>query len=101
VVVGGCGFKGPPDPEGVVEIAYGVAPDHQNKGFATEAAGALVDFAFRSGQVRTVRAHTFEQTNASTRVLSKCGFRPVGPVIDPEDGMVWRWETERGVQNEP
>jgi RimJ/RimL family protein N-acetyltransferase len=30
--------------------------------------------------------------NASARVLAKCGFRRVGEVIDPEDGLVWRWE---------
>src|SRR5258706_7415339 len=49
-VVGRCGFKGPPGADGVVEIAYGLAPDHQGKGYATEAAQALVDYAFRSGQ---------------------------------------------------
>ena len=91
-VVGTCGFKGPPDADGLVEIAYGVAPDHQNQGYATEAAGALVAFAFASGRVRLVRAHTFAEANASTRVLRKCGFELVGTVIDPEDGLVWRWE---------
>ena len=57
-VVGKCGFKGPPGAEGMVEIAYGVAPEHQGKGYATEAAAALVSYAFGSGQVRVVRAHT-------------------------------------------
>jgi ribosomal-protein-alanine N-acetyltransferase len=90
--IGTCGFKGPPGPDGIVEIAYGVAPDHQGKGYATEAAEALVAYAFSSGQVRAVRAHTFSQANASTRVLEKCGFQLVGEVIDPEDGLVWRWE---------
>ena len=92
-VIGTCGFKGPPDADGVVEIAYGVTPDRQNKGYATEAAAGLVAFAFGSGQVRVVRAHTITGNNASTRVLAKCGFRSVGQVIDPEDGLVWRWET--------
>ena len=91
-VVGTCGFKGPPDADGMVEIAYGIAPEHQNMGYATEAAGALVRFAFTSPDVRLVRAHTFEETNASARVLAKCHFRPAGQVVDPEDGLVWRWE---------
>lgn len=91
-VVGSAGFKGPPGADGMVEIAYGVSPEHQGKGFATEAALALVAYAFSSGQVRTVRAHTLPQANASTRVLTKCGFRHVGEVTDPEDGLVWRWE---------
>lgn len=91
-VVGTCGFKGPPNTEGIVEIAYGVAPAHLNKGYATEAAEALVAFAFGSGQVQVVCAHTIAEANASSRVLTKCGFLSVGQVIDPEDGLVWRWE---------
>lgn len=90
--IGMCGFKGPPATDRVVEIAYGVEPEHQGKGYATEAAEALVAFAFGSGLVRMVCAHTFAEANASTRVLAKCGFRPVGQVVDPEDGLVWRWE---------
>ena len=92
-VIGRGGFKGPPGADGVVEIAYGVVPEHQGKGYATEAAAALVSYAFGSGQVRVVRAHTLPESNASMRVLSKCGFRRVGEVIDPDDGLVWRWET--------
>jgi RimJ/RimL family protein N-acetyltransferase len=97
IVVGKGGFKGPPAADGVVEIAYAVDPDHQGKGYATEAAEALATYAFSRGQVRVVRAHTLPEPNASTRVLTKCGFRRVGEVMDPVDGLVWRWERN----NEP
>jgi RimJ/RimL family protein N-acetyltransferase len=100
-VVGSAGFKGPPDADGVVEISYGVNPDHQGKGYATEAAQALTAYAFSSGQVLVVRAHTLPEPNASTRVLAKCGFRHVGEVIDPEDGLVWRWEKGVAASAEP
>jgi RimJ/RimL family protein N-acetyltransferase len=93
-VVGKCGFKGPPAADGMVEIAYGVSPEYQGKGYATEAAQSMTDYAFSSGKVRVVRAHTLPDPNASTRVLTKCGFRRIGEVIDPEDGLVWRWERE-------
>jgi len=59
---------------------------------SAEFKGPLVQFAFASGQVRLVQAHTLPETNASTRVLVKCGFHHVGMVVDPEDGPVWRWE---------
>src|SRR4051812_37331072 len=91
--VGKCCFKGPPA-DGVGEIAYGVEPEQQGKGYATEAAAALTAFAFAQN-VPTVRAHTLPEPNASTRVLTKCGYRHLGQVIDPEDGPVWRWERER------
>ena len=91
-VIGSAGFVGPPGPERVVEIAYGLVPEHQCKGYATEAAQALVTYAFASGLVSTVRAHTLPQMNASTRVLTKCGFSRVQDYVDPIDGLVWRWE---------
>jgi RimJ/RimL family protein N-acetyltransferase len=94
-VVGSCGFKGPPGPAGLVEIAYGVSPDQQGKGFATEVAETLVAYAFGDHRVRSVCAHTLAAGNASARVLTRCGFRPFGEVIDPDDGPVWRWERKR------
>jgi len=101
IALGTCGFKGPPAVDGVVEIAYGVDPDHQGKGYATEAAEALVIFAFGSDRVRVVRAHTLPEANASKRVLTKCGFRYIGEVIDPEDGLVWRWEKHQEAPDYP
>ena len=92
LVVGFAGFKGAPNANGEVEIAYGIVPDRQNRGYATEAAGALVKFALASGKVRLVLAHTLPETNASTKVLSKCGFHHAGAITDPVDGLVWRWE---------
>jgi ribosomal-protein-alanine N-acetyltransferase len=91
-VIGSAGFKGPPDEDGMVEIAYGIVPGYQGRGYATEAAAALVAFALDSGRVGLVRAHTLPTLNASTRVLTKCGFKHIGEVEDPEDGLVWRWE---------
>jgi RimJ/RimL family protein N-acetyltransferase len=95
VPAGSCGFKGPPTDDGTVEIAYMIHPDQRGKGYATEAAAALTSYAFTDDRVRTVLAHTLPEANASTRVLTKCGFRLVGEVIDPEDGLVWRWEKPR------
>jgi RimJ/RimL family protein N-acetyltransferase len=91
-VIGSAGFKGPPDEQGMVEIAYGIAPSFQGRGCATEAAAAAIAFAIASGRVRIIRAHTLPAANASTRVLAKCGFQLIGEVVDPEDGPVWRWE---------
>ena len=93
--IGAAGFKGPPDATGTVEIAYGIEPNFEGQGYATEAAAALVAFAFDTAQVQLVRAHTLPTPNASTRVLAKCGFLHVGDVVDPDDGPVWRWERSR------
>lgn len=93
IVIGSGGYKGPPDDESTVEIAYGVVPDYEGKGFATEAAAGLISYATNQDKsVRTIRAHTLPEANASTRVLAKNGFQKVGVVEDPDDGTVWRWE---------
>jgi [ribosomal protein S5]-alanine N-acetyltransferase len=93
LVIGSVGFKGPPDQDGLVEIAYGIVQDFQGRGMATEAASVGLAFASAHG-ARRIRAHTRPMTNPSTRVLEKCGFTFVGEVDDPEDGPVWRWERE-------
>jgi RimJ/RimL family protein N-acetyltransferase len=90
-VVGHCGFKGPPM-DGMVEIAYGIDDAHTGKGYATEAALALVDYAASRDEVRVVWAHTLIAAPASKRILAKCGFRHVADVVDPEDGPVSRFE---------
>ncbi len=91
-IVGTAGFKCPPDENGVVEIAYGIVPAFEGRGYATETARALVGFAYDTGLVKRVIAHTLPMETASTTVLSKCGFEFVSDVIDPEDGLVWRWQ---------
>lgn len=85
-VVGICGYKGPA--REVVEIAYGIFPPFEGRGYATAAAAALI----ARTKARTIVAHTLPGPNASTRVLEKNGLRFVGEVQDPEDGRVWRWE---------
>jgi len=92
VVIGMCGFAGPPNSDGVVEIAYSIAPDCEGRGYATEAAGALIEFASQSSRVRTISAYTLREINASTHVLEKCGLRKTEELIDSENNPVWRWE---------
>lgn len=91
-MIGSCAFKGPPDAEGVVEIAYEIAPAHQRRGYAREAARAASHYALEDGGARCVRAHTLQQDDPSARVLLACGYSLVGLVDIPDDGLVYRWE---------
>lgn len=91
-VIGTAAFKGPPDADGVVEIAYALDPAYQKRGYAREAARALTAFALGPGGARRVVAHTRPEHGPSARVLEACGFARTGEVVDPEDGPVWRWE---------
>ncbi len=93
--VGTCAFKAPPDADGAVEIAYGIDEAERGKGYASEGAAALAEFAYARENVQLVLAHTKESDGASARVLEKCGFKCISKVIDPEDGLVYRWELHR------
>lgn len=97
--IGSCGFKGPPDANGVVEIAYEIEEPYRCQGFATEAVHSLIGYAMRIESVRVIRAHTKCEGVASERVLSKCGFKRNGQVDDPDDGLVNRWEKENDDTN--
>jgi [ribosomal protein S5]-alanine N-acetyltransferase len=90
--VGSCAFKAPPDDAGVVEIAYGIDEAVRGRGYASQAAGALVAYCVAHSEVVTVRAHTKHDNAASIAVLRRCGFTLLGEVMDPEDGLLLRWE---------
>jgi RimJ/RimL family protein N-acetyltransferase/gamma-glutamylcyclotransferase (GGCT)/AIG2-like uncharacterized protein YtfP len=95
LIIGMGGFKGAAGDDGVVEISYGVVPAYEGHGHATEVARALTAFAFDHAAVVLVRAHTLRDNPGSRRVLEKSGFRFVGDVEDPDDGLVTRWERGR------
>jgi RimJ/RimL family protein N-acetyltransferase len=95
LVVGSGGYKGPPNQYGEVEIGYEIADDYQNRGLATEAARALIEFAFESPKVQKVKAHTLAGESPSVHVLKKCGMRFIHTLYDPDDGDLWLWEVER------
>jgi len=72
--IGGIGFKGPPDSDGRVEIGYGIFEAYRRCGYASEAVGAMLNWAFAQPGVRCVCAQTEEDNSISQRVLLKNGF---------------------------
>jgi len=91
-LVGTCGYKGKPSPDGTVEIGYSVLAEYQRKGYATEAARALVDRAFSHPKVVRVIAATYPELLPSIRVLEKIGFVLTGAGSEP--GVI-RFELSR------
>jgi 8-oxo-dGTP pyrophosphatase MutT (NUDIX family) len=73
-VVGDAGFKGPPQ-HGEVELGYSIVPEHRRRGYAIEAAKALVDWALGQPGVERVLAETEPENAPSQRVLERVGMR--------------------------
>jgi RimJ/RimL family protein N-acetyltransferase len=94
-IVGICAFKAAPDAEGIVEIAYMTFPAFEGRGHAGAMIAALTDIA-RDGGASLPIAHTLPVENASNRALRRNGYVFAGETIDPEDGVVWRWERRSG-----
>jgi ribosomal-protein-alanine N-acetyltransferase len=89
-VVGDIGFMGPPDQDGSVEMGYSVIPDQRRRGYATEAARALVDWARRQPGVGSVVAICDNENVPSIRLLERIGFAR----SSEKDGQLrWRLET--------
>jgi RimJ/RimL family protein N-acetyltransferase len=68
-------------------VAWVIGADWQNKGFASEAARALVDWLRGRGAVDVV-AHIHPDHQASAVVATRAGLRPTDEQADGE--RVWR-----------
>src|SRR5262245_8503040 len=82
-LIGVAGYKGPPTANATVEIGYGIVAEEQRRGYATEAARALVAHAFEIRTIDKVLAETLPELVASIGVLHKCGFHLIGAGSEP------------------
>lgn len=69
-VVGFTYFK-----EGPPELGYWLGEPHWGRGYMTEAARALLDAAFATGQYPQVKSRALASNTASLKVLEKTGFK--------------------------
>lgn len=91
-LVGGAGFLGPPDANGIVEIGFSVVPQHRRFGYASEMVYGLLGFAFADKRIRKVIAHTAATNIPSLGVLERCGLTYVS---DGEEEGTLRFEIQR------
>ena len=70
--LGGCGVH----PAHGWEIGYWLGKPYWGQGYATEAAGRLLAYAFNQCAADRLTARWFHDNPASGRVLAKLGFQP-------------------------
>lgn len=71
--IGSACFKGPAQNHSV-EIGYGLDEPYWGNGYATEAAEAMINWAYSNEGVYFVEAETEPENTASKKVLEKLGF---------------------------
>lgn len=76
--VGDIGFHGPPDESGTIEIGYSVTPSCRRRGYATEAANAIVEWARSQPGIHDVVAGCDPNNLPSIRTLERAGFQRTG-----------------------
>ena len=64
------------------ELAYWIGEEFWGNGYATEAAQAIVDFAFRKKNYHKVFARYFGSNPASGKVMEKIGMKKEGLLTD-------------------
>lgn len=73
-VVGGLNLTRAPS-EAAAELGYSLAPAHWNRGLTTEAARAVLDYAFYVLPLEVVAARADARNIGSWRVMEKLGMR--------------------------
>lgn len=76
-LMGGAGHTAMEE-DGEVEIGYWLGEPHWGRGYATEAAQAVIDHAFAEGAFERLHGRCRVANTASRRVLEKCGFQYAG-----------------------
>ncbi len=93
-VAGLINFHGPPDAEGRAELGYTVFEGYRRRGFATEAATAMMAWARQEHGIRRFLLSISPGNEASLGLAAKLGFNRIGTQIDEIDGEEYVFELE-------
>lgn len=69
------------------ELGYAIAPEHRRKGYATESAVAMMEWANREHRVNEFILTISPSNLPSLRMAERMFFAIVGEKDDPEDGL--------------
>lgn len=89
-IIGDIGFKGKPDVEKSVEVGYGITSSEQNKGYATEALGCIIEWAFNSHLVDKIMAECLVDNTPSIKVLEKLNMKKI-----KTDNDMYYWQLNK------
>ncbi|WP_375491609.1 GNAT family N-acetyltransferase [uncultured Jatrophihabitans sp.] len=92
-LVGDTMFMWESEEHQLCEIGYALNPEHAGRGYATEAARALLALAFDTFDMHRVMARVDERNPASAAVLRKAGMRLEATLVENE-WFKGTWSTE-------
>ena len=83
-LIGNVGVRAEVPGAPTAELGFELSPSQWGRGYATEAAGAMLDFGFRKLQHHRIEAHCVAENMRSARVLTKIGMRQEGRLREAE-----------------
>jgi ribosomal-protein-alanine N-acetyltransferase len=92
-VIGNCGIRREKPGDHQAEIGYELDPRFWGRGYATEAARAMLTFGMTRLQLHRVWAHCVADNLGSIRVLSKLGLRQEARLREAEYFKERYWDT--------
>ncbi len=78
LLIGGCGIRRETEKSNVANLGWAINPEFQSKGFATEAARALISFGFNDLKLAVIYATCDTRNTPSFKVMEKLGMKKVG-----------------------
>ena len=91
--IGSCGIRRKPENDWEADIGYELAPEYWGRGYATEAALAVVEFGFHELGLHRISSWCIADNTASARVLEKVGMRLEGRSLENEYFKGRWWDT--------
>ncbi|MBI2856364.1 MAG: GNAT family N-acetyltransferase [Chloroflexi bacterium] len=92
-LIGNCGIRRKLDNDWEADIGYELAPEHWGRGYATEAARAIVGFGFRDLELHRISSWCIADNTASARVLERVGLHLEGRLQQNEYFKGRWWDT--------
>lgn len=72
------------------DYGYRLNEKFWNKGYASEATKAWLDYGFNEMKIDKMNAYTHAENDASNHILEKQGMKFMEDYLD-EDGIKWKW----------
>lgn len=64
------------------DVGWYIDPSYQGKGYATEAAQAMIDYMFKEVEIVKIYSGAVKDNFSSCRIFEKLGFNKVGEVLE-------------------
>lgn len=60
------------------DVGWYIDPNYQKKGYATEAAKAMIDYMFKAVEINSILSEAVKDNEASCKIFEKLGFNKIG-----------------------